>query len=209
MATTASAKGLLASGEPLVLADGTVILPDNSVQTKAVPTEEYIEVPSNSAAQKLVTNTRRKLSDLPASTQQLNIIAACCMYEMFGLSDKEIALALQITSVQVARIKAHDAYNRLREDTIQSLVTAQRDNVRSLIKQAAPKAVSKVAALIDSEDDKVALAASKDILDRDGHRPVDVVEHRMAMDATFKIEFVHKDNSSELPALEGELVEDE
>lgn len=209
MSTTASAKGLLVEGEPLVLADGTVILPDNSIQKKAAPTETYVDVPTNSAAQKLVLNTRRKLTDLPASSQQLNIIAACCMYEMYGLSDAEIATALQITSVQVRRIKAHDAYSRLKEDTIESLLSAQRDNVRSLIKQAAPTAVQKVIALTDSEDDKVALMAAKDILDRDGHRPVDVVEHRHSMDATFKIEFIHKDGFSELPSLEGELAEDE
>lgn len=209
MSTTASAKSLLGEGEPLVLADGTVILPDNSVQKKAAPVDAYIEVPSNSAAQKLVLNTRRKLADLPASTDQLNIIAACCLYEMFGLSDTEIGVALKITSVQVKRIKAHDAYSRLKEDTISTLLSAQRDNVRSMIKEAAPKAVSKIIALTDSEEDKVALAAAKDILDRDGHRPADVVEHRMAMDATFKIEVIHKEGNSELPALEGELLEDD
>ena len=43
---------------------------------------------------------------------------------------------------------------------------------------------------------KFALEAAKDILDRGGHRPVDIVEHINRMDGELRIVHIKKDESA-------------
>jgi hypothetical protein len=40
-----------------------------------------------------------------------------------------------------------------------------------------------------------------DVLDRAGHRPADVVEHRVRMEGALTIEFIEKDAGKEVPTI--------
>ena len=63
-------------------------------------------------------------------------------------------------------------------------------------------AANKMVAMVNSSNEATALSAAKDILDRGGHRPADVVEHRLRVDGGLKIEIVRKDASSSFPTID-------
>ena len=67
-----------------------------------------------------------------------------------------------------------------------------------------------VDSIVDMMDEEGALgfAAAKDILDRAGHRPADVVEHRHRLDNSLQIEIIRKDeNTASLPVIDAEFEE--
>lgn len=182
----------------LTLADGRVVYPDGSVSK---PVRKTIEVPSNSAAQRAVFNANKRLADLPSLPAQLNTMSVVLVYSMWGLVDQDIALATGLTIGQITSIRAQDVYVKLRDDMLAAIKASDTDTIRAKINEKAESAINRIAELIDSEDEKVALGASKDILDRDGHRPADVVEHRHMMMDSLKIEVIRKD-TNEIPTLD-------
>lgn len=193
-------RNIAGDGEPLTLADGTVINADGSVRRP--DRAAYVEVPSNSDAQRLVTATRRKLIDFPTPPQQLNVLAVVASYTLIGLADEEIALATQVSIDQVKRIKMTDAYTEFERDVVATIKTESRTTVRDLIEQHATGAVERIAGLVTSDDEAIALHASKDILDRAGHRPADIVEHRHSMQGSLRIEYVDNRTLDQIPIID-------
>jgi hypothetical protein len=53
----------------------------------------------------------------------------------------------------------------------------------------------------------LAFKASQDILDRAGHRPADVIEHRHRMEDSLNIVITKRDETKQLPTLEGVFTE--
>lgn len=185
---------LVQKDEVLKLADGTIVHPDGS--TTNPNKRPRIEIPSNSSAQRTVTRAARRLADLPALPMALNTISIVLVYSLWGLSETDIAVATNLTEQQVTNIKSQDAYSKMQSEMIDNIRKSDEDNVRALINEHANTAVTNVVNLMSSEDDKISLAASKDILDRAGHRPADIVEHRHSMVDPLRIEIVRKDGSS-------------
>lgn len=66
---------------------------------------------------------------------------------------------------------------------------AERERKRRY-KGAAQKAVDKLVELLDSYDDKTALAACKDILDRAGDKPSDKVDLSGTLETTDKLDSI-------------------
>ena len=50
---------------------------------------------------------------------------------------------------------------------------------------------------METASPKFALEAAKDLLDRGGHRPVDIVEHVNKMDGELRIVHIRKDETKE------------
>lgn len=192
---------------PLILADGTKI---NPVDGKEIRERKYsgdfIEIPRASEAQAAVARARRAVSELPVPGAQMNALSLVLFYSMWGLGDQDIALQLGNVSVaQVKRIKELPEYKTLSEDILEGVLSHEAGNIRTIINSHAEGAVRKI---IDTMEEEGALgfAAAKDILDRAGHRPSDVVEHKHKMEGGLRIEFVQKSSKDEIPALEGELI---
>jgi len=171
---------------PLQLADGTVIEPS------IANTFTRVAIPSNSEARRLVSNTNRKLAELPALPKQLNSYAAILVYTASGLSDDEISVATKFTREQIAVLRAQPAYTQLESFIIDAVRQEAATEVKSILVSGEVKAAHRVIELVDSEDDKVALAASKDLLDRGGHKPADKLDIRAEMMQSFRIEVVDK-----------------
>lgn len=190
-------------GDDLVLADGSVVSPDGKVRKPTA--SRYIPVPSNTQAVRAVTRANKRLSDLPALPGQLNIISVVLSYTMWGLSDLEIALAANTTVERIKNIREHEAYARMHGEIVTNILAQDGESVRELIAQHARDAAMKIVELKDSEDDVVALRASADILDRAGHRPTDVVEHRHSMESGLRIQYVKQDNTKQLPIIDLEV----
>lgn len=171
---------------PMQLADGTVLVPS------VVSTFQRNEVLSNSAAQRLVSSTRRKLVEMPALPKQLNSFSALLVYTMSGLGDDEISIATGFTREQIAWMRSQAAYEQLQSYMIEAVREQAQADVKSILVKGTTRAANRVVELIDSEDDKVAFAAAKDLLDRDGHKAAEKVDIRAAMLNTFRIEVVDK-----------------
>lgn len=186
---------------PLVLADGTRINPlDGSTirdpRTERSAPKGFVEVPSASDAIKQVTRVRKSLDDLPAPPKQMNAISVIVMYTMIGLSDIDISLATGMTVEQIGRIKMLEAYSTVHDDVVKAVLENDTDDVRTTIAQNAKKALNVMVNSLDAESDILAFQAAKDILDRAGHRPVDVVDHRLTLAGGLRIEHVRRSDDS-------------
>jgi hypothetical protein len=189
----------------LKLADGSVVRPDGTVVKPKK--QELVEVPSNTRAQKLVADTRKRIADLPAPPQSMNAVGVVLMYALFGLEDIEIALATNLSVDQIGRIKMLEAYAKMQDVVVDNLMTADTENVRSLIAQHQKKAVNKVVDLIENGDDSLALSAAKDLLDRGRNRPVDIVEHQHKLEGGLVIEVRKKSDAVVAPAIDVQFEE--
>lgn len=181
----------------ITLADGTVIdmmtgkpRRDNN---GALP--GHIVVPTARDAVAEVTRVRRRLADLPDMPEKMNVVAVVCAYYMFGLDDWEIAHAIGGTERQVGNIRMTAAFSDLVEMMQRNIVEGQEDSVRTALANNAHLAVNTIVNGLSSDDEKVQLVAAKDILDRSGHRPNDVVEHRHKVEGGLTIEYVSKSDS--------------
>lgn len=199
--------------EPLTLADGTVVdVTTGNVLNPSIEEireENYVEVPSNTQAQAIVTQTRRKISDLPDIPERMNTVSIVLSYHMFGLSDEEIAIASGLRVEQVVSVKLLDAYSQMQEVVSKGILRNDKGAVQSIIEDAGIDAANEVKSIMrNSEDDKTRLSAAKDILDRGGHRPVDILEIRGKMSNTMRIEHVIRSDEMQAPIIEVNPIEE-
>lgn len=181
------------------LADGRMIGADGK---EVKPKRPMIEVPAPTKAQDMIIRANRRIADLPALPDKMNGLSAVLTYTLFGLADSEIAIALNLTIEQIQAIRQHDAYNTLFEAIHKNVTEADADVVRRTIAQHTAAAVQNIVNKQASDDDKTSLNASKDILDRAGYRPVDVVEHKHSLSGTLKIVHVDKRSTDSIPTID-------
>ena len=188
--------------EPLVLADGTKIDPSSGSVIKDTTTN-FVSVPSPSEAQRIIARTRMTVADLPLPPKELSAIALVAFYTLFGLSDREIAIALdaQLTIEQIEHIRTLDAYIEFMQSAKENILHTQTQSVREVFEEHATLAANKIINLANSDNDVLAFKASQDVLDRAGHRPADIVEHRHKMDDALNIVFIKKDETKSVPMI--------
>jgi hypothetical protein len=199
---------LALTSEPLQLADGRMIDPATGKLLKEKKTHNFTEIPSASEAQEIVAKSRKSIADLPVAPQQMNGLSLVCFYTMWGLSNQDIAIQAGCTVDQVKAIKKLPEYLKLHEDIFKSVMETEATDVRGFFQQKAREAAATIVNMMD-EEGALGLTAAKDVLDRAGHRPADVVEHRHRMDNALVIEYVKKDNveQSILPAIDAHFEE--
>jgi hypothetical protein len=181
--------------QPLRLADGRVVYPEGEISTGPGPISGGVEVPSGPEAQRIVTAARRKLSELPEVPQTMNAVSVILSYTLFGLDDEEIAIATKLTTGQISRIKQGDAYTQMHDAVVRSVLDSETNVVRELFVKKAKQAAEVVVRAMEEGTRADRMAAARDILDRSGHRPSDVVEHRHRMDGGLVIEIVRRDGA--------------
>lgn len=194
------------ASQPLVLADGTVINPETG---KPQRERKFVEVPSNSEAQKIVLNARRSVADLPAPPKEMNALGLVAFYTLFGLSETQVAIALdnRLSVEQIKMIKDSELFQEFMQSAKENLLDAAKDDVNSLIKQHAREAAMRIVEHASSENDVLSFKASQDILDRAGHRPADVVHHKHQMEDALQI-VVIKRNDDKLPTIDDAVFEE-
>jgi hypothetical protein len=201
---------MAAGNEPLRLADGRLVYPGGRIEEVVHPNANggnarLIEVPTNREAQQLVINARRKLADLPEVPRTMNAVGVVLSYTLFGLDDMDIALAIGSTETQVARIKDSAPYKTMYENVIRSILDAETDVVRDIFKQHSRTAANVLVDSLHNGARGERLLAAKDFLDRSGHRPSDIIEHRHVLDGGLTIEIVRRDNTDTAPIVDMEL----
>lgn len=186
---------------PLVLADGSKIDPTSGRVIKDRRSQQFVEIPSASEAQAIVARARRSVAELPLPPDNMNVVSLVLFYTMWGLQEQDIATTIRITIDQVRNIKKLEQYQSISDDIRRSILEHESNDIRSIFQNHARGAAEKIVDLID-EDGALGFAAAKDLLDRAGHRPADVVEHRHTMLDALRIEHVIRDENEQLPVLE-------
>ena len=197
---------LPSSDEPLKLGDGRLVYPNGRISNGDQPQpQRFIEVPTHREAQKLIVNTRRKVSDLPEVPKTMNAVGVILSYTLFGLDDEEIAIATRLPVLQIGKIKLSDAYTQMYDGIVRTVLDRETDVVRELLQKNATGAAMVMVEALESGNRGDRMAAAKDILDRSGHRPSDVVEHRHRMDGGLVIEIVKREPTSNAPIIDMEV----
>lgn len=197
---------LPSNDEPLVLADGTKIDP-NTGQAYREQRSQYVEVPSNSHAQRTQARYRKRLADLPAPPKQMNAVGAVIFYRLIGLEDDEIAYATGMSEDQVGRMAMSDLFKEVKDEVVKVILEQDAENVRDLFMQNNRKMAERLFQLAESQDEKVALNAVNSALDRGGQRPADVVEHRHNVEGGLTIEYIDRNKEQDSPTLTVEYEE--
>jgi hypothetical protein len=173
--------------EPLVLADGTRI---NPIDGTVVTDEILVEVPNTEQIKREVVASRKRISDLPVPPSQMNTISVIISYTLFGISNEDISTVLALPLQQVIDIKKSDVYHGLQEQFLKNILESDLSDVRGLFVQKSRHAADRMFELLDSESESTRGVAAKDVLDRAGQRPVDVVEHRHKMEGGLTIRYI-------------------
>ncbi len=193
--------------EPLRLADGSLVYPGGRVATagdsSASPPVGFVEIPTHREAQRVIAGTRRKLADLPEVPKTMNAVGAILAYTLFGMDDEEIAIATKLTIEQIGRLKMGDAYSQMHEAIVRTIVYSETDVVRDMLAKNARNAAATMVEALQAGNRSDRMAAARDILDRSGHRPADIIEHRHRVDGGLVIEYI-KRGSEEVPVIDME-----
>ncbi|NJL53778.1 hypothetical protein HC928_00635 [bacterium] len=174
---------------------------------------ENVLAPATSDERPHVIATRlesghKAITELPDKPERLNLVNVVLVYNLFGLTDADIAHILNLSPTQVAQIIDSEVATKLRETILNAIREHDTSIVRKKLSEYEERAAAAVGALLAAESPSVRLSAAKDILDRSGHRPVDIVEHRHKIDGGLVIEVIKKGDSSNIPpfTIEGEVV---
>ena len=141
-------------------------------------------------------------SDLPAPPKQMNTISVILSYSLQGISDYDISMILSISEDAVLNIKKTDVYREVQANIIKSITESDLSDVRSLFVQKSRTAAQVMFDVLDDDDVGVLtkMTAAKDVLDRAGQRPVDIIEHRHKMEGGLTIEYV--DKKDDIPTID-------
>lgn len=191
----------------IVLADGSVVDPatrkvDNipGKPKKTVGKTDYAAPSVRMLAKERRHTTKRRVYDLPVDPKTANMFALVIFYVLLGLPDADICECSGLTPYQLEWVKGNDNYDELRSMLVGEVRASQQSDVRGLLEDSAGDAAERILALMDSGDEKVSLAAAKDVLDRAGHRPADIVEHRHSFDNEMRIRII-EDQTIDLPSV--------
>lgn len=187
----------------LVLADGTKIdkstgsvvndkaetpelLGEDAENDESVDGDEIIEI-------KKRIPVNRFLSDLPGDVNSTRAIAVIAGLTLFGLNDREISIVCGTDMEKVKAIKDNERFNDFTTGVIDNVLRAQSDNVRAMFVTNAKKAAEHIISGLQSKEQGIRYMASKEVLDRGGFRPIDVVEHRVKHENELKIVHIRGD----------------
>ena len=185
--------------EPLKLADGTLIDP---LTSSPVRSEQFIEVPTHTEAITRVVSARKRISDLPAPPEQCNTLSVILVYTLSGVTASDIALITGISETQVQNIRLTEAYKQLQEGIVSGITESDGEAVRNMLAEGSRRAAETIVNGLNHESMGVRMEAAKDILNRAGHRPNDIIEHRHKVEGGLTIEVVKRDANEDIPLID-------
>ena len=186
----------------LVLADGTKIdKKTGGVVGDEKPTPELLaetEVEDEVDEDQIVAikqriPVNRFLSDLPGDINSSRAIAVIAGLTLFGLNDREISIVCDTDMEKITTIKQSERFQDFTTGIIDNVMRAQSDNIRAMFITHSKEAANTIVSGLKSKDFGVRYGTSKEILDRAGFRPADVVEHRVKHENELKIVHIRGD----------------
>lgn len=172
-----------------------IMLSNGIVVKKIEPTNELVttKIKTNQQLQEEDARVRHRIDELPLQDGKMNTISVVLSYYLFGLTTYDISIVTKIPEENIKNIIMLPAFNEMLNKVTQSIIENDTENVRDYLQKQTKKAAEKVIQIMETAPAKYALAAAQDVLDRGGHRPIDVVEHRNKMDGELRIVHITKD----------------
>ena len=159
-------------GDPLVASNGDLLTEEADEDAFA---ESQLPPSSTPVPYKdFRPDVRRVLSDLRAPTDMLNVTNVVLSYTLCGISDTEIMEATKLSAEQILQVRESRIYADIFETIMRTLINANSEYIECRIAAYSGMALSNVADIAQrSKNTGHRLTASKDLLDRAGHRPQD------------------------------------
>jgi hypothetical protein len=172
-----------------------IILPNGQTVKKIEPTNKQITttIKTNKKLQEEEARIRHRIDELPIQDGKMNTISVVLSYYLFGLNTNDISIMTKLPKEQVENIIMLPAFDEMLKKVTKAIVENDTEDVRTFIQKQTKKAATKVMEIMENAAPKYALAAAQDILDRGGHRPIDIVEHVNKMDGELRIIHIKKD----------------
>jgi len=187
----------------LELADGTRIDPKDG---KPMPEhKEFIPAPAQEEDELPITAVVRRIDDLPLPPKQMNAVVVVLGYTFLGMNYWDIAEITGLDENALRGLMFSDEYKEVKRMMLDGILAIDGDNVRAMIARKARDAANEMFTQLErSKDESARRDVAKDILDRAGHRPADVVNHNMRINAGLTIEVIKRDESKVGPVLDQE-----
>lgn len=172
-----------------------IILPNGQTVKKIEPTNKQVvtTIKTNKKLQEEEARIRHRIDELPLQNGKMNTISVVLSYYLFGLNTNDIAIMTKLPIEQVENIIMLPAFDEMLKSVTKAIVENDTEDVRTYIQKQTKRAATKVLEIMETASPKFALEAAKDILDRGGHRPIDIVEHVNKMDGELRIIHIKKD----------------
>lgn len=176
------------------------------IETEIAPVSSLVgtQVPTHFELLHEKLERRKSIADLPKPPSEMNTVSLLIFYEMLGLSDAalvEILTPLDLPEINAIRLmQVYKESLALVVDRVKEFETKQ---VRQELEKHALAAVDTIVDIMKTaEKAGHKLAAAKDILDRGGYRPNDVVEHKHSMQGGLKIEVVQRRKDAKIKTID-------
>ena len=190
--------------EVLVLADGTKIdkttgevIRDKVDNPELLDVDKVDDAPQTDEEEvveiKRLLPVNRHLNDLPGDTNSTKAIGLITALTLYGINDREISFICGTEMEKVVAIKQSERYNDMLGGIIENVMRAQSDNIRTIFVNSSKEAAQHIVSGLRSKVPEIRHMASKEVLDRGGFRPVDVVEHRVRHENELKIVHIRGD----------------
>lgn len=175
-----------------------ILLPNGITVKKIEPTNKQITttIKTNKTLQEEEARIRHRIDELPLQNGKMNTISVVLTYYLFGLSINDISIMTKLSTEQIQNIIMLPAFDEMLKSVTKAIVENDTDDVRTFIQKQTKKAATKVIEIMETASPKFALAAAQDILDRGGHRPIDIVEHVNKMEGELRIVHIKKDENA-------------
>ena len=193
----------LADGTKIDKATGSVVrdqvAPAELIDGDApvAPTEDDSDVDEITAIKAKIP-VNRYMSDLPGDVNSTRAVAVIAALTLFGLNNREISYICNTDADKIDAIKKSQRFEDFSSGIIDNVMRAQSDNVRAMFVNNAKSAAEHIISGLKSKVPEIRHMASKEILDRGGFRPADVVEHRIRHENELKIVHIRGDVEKEV-----------
>ena len=188
----------LANGTSIDTTSGLVIVNQTNIAGK--DDDDLLSLPATPLDELPITT--KKLSDLPVTPKQMNTFGVVITYVMCGIDNEGISKATKLEIEHIVAIREMDSYIEIQKLATETLLLAKADKVREIISQQSELAARTIGRGLISDNEATRLVAAKDVLDRAGHRPVDVVEHKHKMEGGLTIEVIRRDKDQNVPIID-------
>lgn len=198
--------------DTIQLANGVVIdtntgRPVPGTVTQAVEIDRKAKVvaptgPKQMAKERTNRHIRTRLNDLAGEPRKIAATSVVLGLFLLGLPDQDIAECTGFTIDQVEMLRSTDLFDELHAKMLTNVRAAAQDQVRVALEEASLTAAAEIVNAMQSENEEIRIKAAKDVLDRSGHRPADVVEHRHSFGDEMRVRIIKDTPADKVPVLD-------
>jgi hypothetical protein len=190
---SASAKSpallLARPGDPYITAWGERVLPDMYEGDELGPPD----------AKTFKAGTRRVLKELPAPPNVFNGVACVFVYTVLGLSDRDIAEALNVLEEDVEAVRAMEAYEQCFDLISNEFVNVNSESIHGRLAAYGHNMLTNIVQIANKgKNEGNRLKASMDIMDRGGHTRKSVEQRATIAMNDLKIVMIDGDRQVEV-----------